>query len=130
MEPAVTGRKQATQFKPGQSGNPAGRPKGARSKLGEAFIEAMHEDFQKHGAEVIETVRNEKPDQYLKVIASILPKELNVNTNTLGDMSDDELAATLVALRDLASTLDVAIAGAGAEEKGGAQSPSELPTLQ
>ena len=32
-------------FVPGQSGNPAGRPKGARSKLGETFLKALAEDF-------------------------------------------------------------------------------------
>ena len=77
MSPEITGNKQdETKFKPGQSGNPAGRPKGARSKLGEAFIKAMLEDFEQHGILAVQTVRSEKPDQYLKVIASILPKEI------------------------------------------------------
>lgn len=75
------------QFK---AGNP-GRPKGSRNKLGEAFIEAMHADFEEHGVAAIETVRREKPDQYLKVIASILPKDLNVNVNNMDALSDDEL---------------------------------------
>ena len=75
------------QFKPG---NP-GRPKGARNKLGEAFLEAMLEDFSAHGADVIETVRKDKPDQYLKVVASILPKDLNVNINNMDDLTDDQL---------------------------------------
>lgn len=66
----------ATQWKPGQSGNPAGKPKGARHKLGEAFLEAMHQDFKAYGSAVVAQVREEKPDQYLKVIASILPKQL------------------------------------------------------
>lgn len=75
--PELTGQKQAdTQFKPGQSGNPAGRPKGARSKLTEAFLRGMCEDFEKHGVLAIEQVRTEKPDQYLKVIAAIIPKEI------------------------------------------------------
>jgi hypothetical protein len=32
-------------FEPGQSGNPAGRPKGARNKLSEVFLQALAEDF-------------------------------------------------------------------------------------
>ena len=76
-KPDNTGPKEAdTKFKPGKSGNPQGRPKGARSKLGTAFLEAMLKDFSEHGELVISTVRAEKPDQYLKVVASILPKEI------------------------------------------------------
>lgn len=118
------------QVKPGQVLNPKGRPKGARSKLGEAFIEAMYQDFQEHGTGVIEKVRNEKPDQYLKVIASILPKELTVNTTALGEMSDDELAATLAALRDLATTFDAAIARTGAGQEGSPQPVIEVQAVQ
>lgn len=68
-----------------------GRPKGSRNKLGEAFLEALYSDFQEHGIEVIARVRRDKPDQYLKVIASILPKDINLNVNPMGDMTDDEL---------------------------------------
>jgi hypothetical protein len=36
--------------------------------------------------------RAEKPDAYLKVIASLLPKDVNLNINDqFGEMSDDEL---------------------------------------
>lgn len=55
-----------------------GRPKGARAKLGEAFLQAMQEDFAQHGIAAVEAVRTEKPDQYLKVIASMLPKEIDL----------------------------------------------------
>jgi hypothetical protein len=75
------------QFK---AGNP-GRPKGARNKLGEQFIADLYDNWQKHGAETIETVRAQKPDQYLKVIASILPKDLNVNINQMDDLTDEQL---------------------------------------
>jgi len=89
-EDTATKQQVGRPFPPGVSGNPAGRPKGARSKLGEAFIEALHDDFGKHGVEAIQTVRTEKADQYLKVIASLLPKDGNLN---IGDreLSDDEL---------------------------------------
>lgn len=65
-----------------------GRPKGARSKLGEAFLEALHEDFQKHGVATIAEVRETKPDQYLKVVASILPKELSADEPTMNVLSE------------------------------------------
>ena len=93
--------KQLTPWQPGQSGNPAGRPKGSRNKLGEAFVEALHDDFMAHGVSVIETVRTEKPDQYLKVVASLLPKELHVKDASLDDMSDTELVDLLAAVRSI-----------------------------
>lgn len=76
-EPEITPEKQRNAlWKPGQSGNPAGRPKGARSKLGEAFLAGLLADFSKHGVIAIEEVREKRPHEYLKVVASILPKEI------------------------------------------------------
>ena len=40
------------RFLPGNSGF-GGRPKGARSKLGEAFIQALHDDFEEFGVAAI-----------------------------------------------------------------------------
>lgn len=78
-------------FKPGQSGNPAGRKTGSRVKLSEAFLAALHEDFAEHGKIAIERVRIEKPDAYLKVIASILPKQIEVAVDPFDGIPDDEL---------------------------------------
>lgn len=114
-------------FKPGNNANPRGRPKGARNKLGEAFVEAMLKDFEEHGEAVIQNVRTEKPDQYLKVIASILPKELNVTTNRVEEMSDDELAAGIAALQ---SILAASAARAGDEAPAGPKPPQGVQTLQ
>jgi len=116
----------ATRIKPGQVLNPNGRTKGSRNKLGEEFVQALQQDFNQHGPAAIVRVREEKPDAYLKVIASILPKELNVNTNALGDMSDDELTAVLAALRALADTVAPALAGAGTGEASRAQPAADL----
>ncbi len=72
-----------------------GRPKGSRNLLGEAFLSDMLDDWKVHGTKVIEAVRAEKPDQYLKVVASILPKELNIRAGEFDDLTDDELAREL-----------------------------------
>ena len=75
-----------------------GRPKGARSKLGEEFLQDMLADWKEHGAAVISAVRVDKPDQYLKVVAAVLPKELNVKVSELDDLTDDQLARQLAAI--------------------------------
>jgi hypothetical protein len=88
MVPETTGGKQDARFQPGQSGNPHGRPKGSRHKLGEAFLKELLADFEKNGAVVISTVREEKPDQYLKVVASILPKEIEAGEETINILAE------------------------------------------
>jgi hypothetical protein len=66
-------------FKPGQSGNPKGRPKGARNRLGTQFLEALETDFNKYGAQAMALVREKKPEVYMRVVADLLPKEANIN---------------------------------------------------
>ena len=73
-EPKKTGN--LMTWKPGQSGNPAGRPRGARSKLSEGFLDALQVDFEKNGPAVIETVRQKDPTAYLKVVANLMPAKL------------------------------------------------------
>jgi uncharacterized protein DUF5681 len=90
----------ARQWQPGQSGNPKGRPLGSRNKLNEKFILALHDDFTKHGPAVIEKVRETRPEIYLKVIASILPRELHFKSaNAFDGMTDEELSTLLVDVR-------------------------------
>lgn len=111
--PASTGQLQerpdfSTRFKPGQSGNPKGRKAGSRNALSEAFISAMNADFEEHGVAVIQAVREDDPAAYLKIIASIVPKDLNLTTGrTLEDMSDEDLLDQLEMIRSFMDNIPV-----------------------
>ena len=87
------------RFLTGNSGG--GRPKGSRNKLGEQFLEALAQDFTAHGQQAIVACREEKPTEYLKVIAGLLPKELLVRKDPVDEMSDEEIADALDILRGI-----------------------------
>jgi hypothetical protein len=98
----MTIRPQNRHLKPAKLGevrNPAGRPKGSRNKLNETFMHALAEDFASNGKEVIEKVRTERPQDYLKVIAAVLPKRMEIEDATparpAAELTDDELAAII-----------------------------------
>jgi hypothetical protein len=80
-EPETTGRKQDGTFAPGVSGNPAGRPKGSRNKLAEDFFQALADDFAKHGAAAIVSMRDEKPNEYAKMVAGLMTKEVDATVS-------------------------------------------------
>jgi hypothetical protein len=73
------------------TGNP-GRPVGARSRLSEHFLAAVNADWQEHGPEALKKVREERPQDYIRVIASLLPREVMVaQVESFEHLSDDEL---------------------------------------
>ncbi|CDX40004.1 conserved hypothetical protein [Mesorhizobium sp. SOD10] len=69
------------------------RPKRSRKTLVDDFAAALRADFRAHGAGVIAAVRAEKPEQYLKVVLTLLPKDFSedANQNSLEQLSDEEI---------------------------------------
>jgi hypothetical protein len=76
-----------------------GRVKGTRNRLSMAFVEALAKDFEEQGEEAIKICRIERPNEYLKIIASLLPKELEITDSRLQEISDDELDAIIEYVR-------------------------------
>ena len=68
-----------------------GRAKGVKNRLSHAFLTALAEDFEQHGVEAIRICRVERPNEYLRVIAHLMPKELEVTVGPLQEISDVEL---------------------------------------
>ena len=81
---AATGR-----FVTGNIGG--GRGKGTRNVLGEQFLQDLQISWEANGPSVIMRVIEERPQDYLKVVASLLPKDVNLNVNSTDEMTDDEL---------------------------------------
>ena len=92
------------QFQLGHSG---GRPKGARNRL----AAQVFEDILRHwcepaaagsklckGAEALETLYKERPGEYLRLTASVLPKEF-VFENVVSELDDEQIDELLMALR-------------------------------
>jgi hypothetical protein len=64
-----------TKFKAGHQSR-GGRRRGSRDKIETKMLEAIQKDFEEHGEEAIKICRLERPNEYLKLVASLLPKEV------------------------------------------------------
>ena len=103
-----------------------GRPKGSRNKLAEDFLSDVLEEWQAHGAAALSDMREKNPGDFVKMVAGLLPKDINLNLNdNLGELSDDEL---LGEIRKLTASLApfIEAANAGAEAQGSAHIPPQL----
>ncbi len=71
--------KQLTPWKPGQSGNPNGRPKGARTKLANDFFNDVLAVWKTDGRTAVEKTARDHPEKFLTVVAGLVPKQVEVD---------------------------------------------------
>lgn len=97
-------------FKPGQSGNPNGRPKGSRTKFAETFLKDFLADWEANGKDAIAACREEDPVAYVRVAASIIPKDLVLKDETtdalnriIDDLDDNQLSELITAVRAISA---------------------------
>jgi len=80
-------------FTKGNPGKGGGRRKGSRDRISTALLEAIAKDFEEFGEEAVKIARVEKPVEYLRIVASLLPKEFEIVDSRLHDITDEELDA-------------------------------------
>jgi hypothetical protein len=71
------GRDTATgRFLPGNGGN-GGRPRGARSKLAEAYAQDLLEEWHRSGSKAVQRAAELDPIAFVKIVGSLLPRQLD-----------------------------------------------------
>lgn len=102
-----------------------GRKHGARNRLSTDLIEALAQDFREHGMEAVRICRIEKPNEYLKIVASLIPRELEITDSRLKEISDDELERLI----ELTRAKQIDIGGSDYREES-AVNGKQAPVLQ
>lgn len=85
------------QFKPGQSGNPAGKPKGARNLLTEKLLFDLSNFYEANGEELLKRCLEEAPSKLLDAYIRLLPRELHASIE-----SNSALFLTIAQRNDIA----------------------------
>jgi len=75
-------------------------PNAARGALGQAFLRALSASFRRDGAKRIKELSEQRPHDYLKLAAALLPKEYRLKAVDLSDMGDAELPRALAMVRE------------------------------
>lgn len=99
-------------WKPGQSGNPAGKPKGSKHKLGEAFVADLHAHWLANGVAALDKCFEDDAVQYCKIVASVIPKEIALTKGDEAALTKDELRAALSRLDSILGPAEGEPAGA------------------
>jgi hypothetical protein len=66
----------------------------------------LYAAWEKHGMAAIEATFKNRPAQFLKMVARVLPKDLNLNISPYDSMTDEQLIARLRVLREQVGDLD------------------------
>ena len=78
--------------------NPGGRPRGVRNKLTarvfsdvlEHWNDPVENSNRSHGQTALELMFKERPNEYVKAVLSIMPKELQIEL-VMGDLDETQI---------------------------------------
>lgn len=66
-------------WQPGETGNPAGRPIGARGRFSQRFVADLSDAWEQYGAEALARTAQEYPDRFVGICSHLIPKDVQVS---------------------------------------------------
>ena len=87
----VTKVSKATQWKPGVSGNPTGKPIGTRHAFSQGFIRDFALVWQEEGLEAVRKVARKSPESFVAIAAKVCPADVRVSIEpSAGGLSPED----------------------------------------
>jgi hypothetical protein len=78
----------------------SGRTRGTKNKLSHKFLSALAADFEEHGEGVIKICRIERPHEYLKLIAGLMPREFEIKNTHIAEIPDADLDGLIAVVEE------------------------------
>ncbi len=91
------------RWPPGTSGfHNTGRPEGSRNKLSALFYKDLLASWEEFGVDAMKATAISKPHEFIKIVASLMPKEFAIKSENVADMTDVDLEDAVEVLRAIA----------------------------
>jgi Family of unknown function (DUF5681) len=116
MNPNLTKVSKPTQWRPGQSGNPNGRPVGSRQAFSAGFLKDLAEVWSEEGREAMVKTAKTNPTVFFATCARLIGPEvkLTIEQSLPGNLSPADWAD----LRELLSAIQATIPDAANRSPG------------
>ena len=76
-----------TRFKIGHS---VGRPRGAKNKLANSFVEDVASEWERSGPQILKVMAAEDPSRFAELVAKVCPRDINVLLTPAAPVGLDE----------------------------------------
>ena len=86
-------------WKPGQSGNSAGRQKGSRNKLSQDFIDDAYAEWQENGKAALRHMSTKDPSKFVQMISALIPQHFKVeHEHPLTLLTEEQIEERIIEL--------------------------------